>query len=76
METLEVIAEFKPDPVIRVLKILWNGEPFDLSYKIFHQWKEGGWMHIHSICEKKKLVFELKYDTFSEWKVLFCEPLI
>jgi len=75
METLEVIAEFKPDTVIRVLKILWNGEPFDLSYKIFHQWKDGKWMHIYSLCEEKKLVFELKYDTFTEWEVLGCEPL-
>lgn len=75
MGTLEVIAEFKLDAVINVLKILWKGEPFNLSYNIYHQWKEGDWMHIYSICEEKKLVFGLKYDTFTEWEVLVCESL-
>ena len=75
METLEVIAEFKPGAIINVLKILWRGEPFNLSYNIFHQWKEGEWIHIFSICEEKKLVIELKYDSFVNWQVSGFEPL-
>ena len=75
METLEVIAGFQIDSSINLLKILWNGEVYDMSYKIYHQWKEGDWLHLISICEKKDLIIELKFDTFFLWEVLRCENL-
>lgn len=75
METLEVIAEFKADSSINIIKILWKDKVFDMSYNIFHQWRKGNWMHFISVCENKKLIMELKFDTFFFWEVLSCERL-
>lgn len=75
MVQIEVIAEFKIDSTIKVLRILLNNEVYDLSFKLLCQWIEENCIHIISICEDKEQLLELKFDRVLVWEVLNIESL-
>lgn len=75
MENIEVIAEFRLDSTIRILKILFKNNVYEFSYKLLCQWKENDWIHILSICDNKKKLFELTFDCDMDWKILKFEEL-
>jgi len=75
MENIEIIAEFRIDSTIRVIKLLFNHKVYEFPYRLLCQWKEEDWIHILAICEEKDSLFELIFDCEINWRVMRVEEV-